>query len=264
MIYKILNYFFLTKNYDNISSFLARKLFKIFKIFFVETKLSSLPDENHKLTKLDIEKEIEIFNKVKNENYIPWTAQDNLDSIIMDLNLNENKILDIGAGSISLFAFLDKKIKNLKYLYFDQFQYSVLNEKIKSRLNLSNLKILKDLDNLDENIDLVYFGSALQYFSDYKNILSKVFNKSKFILISLTPFFENPNKDNLIVKQVNMHPTIYYHYIFNIERLVNFMKENNYILIKKNKNLKIKRINFKNFKKDYNHLFMYDLMLKKK
>ena len=42
------------------------------------------------------------------------------------------------------------------------------------------------------------------------------------------------------------------------------MKENNYILIKKNKNLKIKRINFKNFKKDYNHLFMYDLMFKKK
>ena len=42
------------------------------------------------------------------------------------------------------------------------------------------------------------------------------------------------------------------------------MKENNYILVKKNRNSKIKFINFKNFKKEYKHIFMYDLMFKKK
>jgi len=262
-MYKILNYFFLTKTFDNISSFVARKLFKIFKIFFVETKLNSLPQENHKLNEIDINKEIEIFNKVKKENYIPWTAQDNLYEIIKDQNLIEHKILDIGAGSLSLFAFLDKKIRNLQYLYFDQPLFNSLNKEIKIRLSLSNLKIIEDLNNLDNNIDLVYFGSALQYFDDYRSILFKVFNKSKFILISLTPFFENLDKNNIVVKQINMHPTIYYHYIFNIEKFVNFMKENNYILIKKNKNSKIKFINFKNFKNEYKHLFMYDLMFKK-
>ncbi len=262
-MYKILNLFFLTKTFDNLNSFFARKIFKILKIFFVETKMSSLPDENHKLNKIDINEEIEIFNKVKNENYIPWTAQDDLSELIQNLNLKENKLLDVGAGSLSLFAFLEKKIKKLEYLYFDQPLFSSTNEKIKLKFNLSNLKILKTLDNLDEDIELTYFGSSLQYFNDYKDILFKVFNKSKFILISLTPFFENSDKNNLIVKQINMHPTIYYHYIFNIEKFINFMKENNYILVKKNKNSKIKFINFKNFKKEYKHLFMYDLMFKK-
>ncbi len=262
-MYKILNIFFLTKAYDNISSFFARKIFKIFKIFFVETKLETLPENNHKLNKIEINQEITILNKIKNENFEPWTAQDRLYEIIKDLNLKENRILDVGAGSLSLFAFLDKKLKNLDYLYFDQPLFSSLNEQIKQKLGFLNLKILKDIDNLDENIDLVYFGSALQYFKDYKKALLSVFNKSKFILISLTPFFENPSKDNLIVKQINMHPTIYYHYIFNLEKFVNFMKENNYILIKKNRNFKIKFINFKNFKKEYKHLCMYDLMFKK-
>ena len=262
-MYKILNLFLLTKMFDNISSFIARKIFKIFKIFFVETKLNSLPQENHKLNKIDINQEIEIFNKVKNENFIPWTAQDNLYEIIKEHNLKENKILDIGAGSLSLFAFLDKKITNLKYLYFDQPLFCSLNKEIKLRLNLSNLKILHDLNNLDDNIDLVYFGSALQYFDDYRSILIRVFNKSKFILISLTPFFENLDKNNIVVKQVNMHPTIYYSYIFDIGKFVNFMKENNYILVKKNRNFKIKFINFKNFKKEYKDLFMYDLMFKR-
>ena len=32
----------------------------------------------------------------------------------------------------------------------------------------------------------------------------------------------------------------------------------------KNRNSKIKFINFNNFKKEYKHLFMYDLMFKKK
>jgi len=263
-MYKILNYFFLTKTFDNINSFLARKLFKLFKIFFVETKLNSLPDENHKLKEIDINQEIETFKKVQNENYIPWTAQDNLYEIVRDLNFNTNKILDIGAGSLSLYAFLDKKMKKLEYLYFDQPLFSSINEKIKLKFNLSNLKILNNLDNLDDNIDLVYFGSAIQYFNDYRNILFKVFNKTQFILISLTPFFENLDKNNLIVKQINMHPIIYYHYIFDIEKFVTFMKENNYILVKKNRNSKIKFINFKNFKKEYKHIFMYDLMFKKK
>ena len=262
-MYKILNFFFLTKTFDNLNSFLSRKIFKILKIFFVETKLHSLPDENHKLNTIDINQEIETFNKVKNDNYIPWTAQDNLHELIKDLNLKENKLLDVGAGSLSLFAFLEKKLKKLEYLYFDQPLFSSINEKIILKFNLSNLKILKNLDNLDNDIELIYFGSSLQYFNNYKDILFKIFNKSKFILISLTPFFENFDKNNLIVKQINMHPTIYYHYIFDIEKFINFMQENNYLLVKKNRNSKIKFINFKNFKKEYKHLFMYDLMFEK-
>ena len=263
-MYRILNPFFLTKSFDNLNSFFSKKIFKILKIFFVETNLTKLPDDNHILKKIDIRNEIDIIKKVKGEEFVPWTSQEDFPKLISDLQLSRNKILDVGAGSLSLFSFLEKKLKKIEYIYYDQPAFISMNKEIKKKLNLSNLKILENLEDLDENFDLVYFGSSLQYFDNYREILKKIFNKTRFILISLTPFFENPEKNNLVVKQINMHPTIYFHYIFNMDNFINLMKINNYILIKKNINSRIKFINFKNFNKDYKNLFMYDLMFERK
>ena len=46
-MYKLLNKFLASKLFDNMPKYLARRIFKIFKIFFVETNLTSLPDNNH-------------------------------------------------------------------------------------------------------------------------------------------------------------------------------------------------------------------------
>ena len=59
-MYKILNLFFLTKTFEHLNSFIAKKIFKIFKIFFVETKLVSLPNNNHFLNKINIQNEMDI------------------------------------------------------------------------------------------------------------------------------------------------------------------------------------------------------------
>jgi len=263
-MYKILNLFFLTKTFEHLNSFIAKKIFKIFKIFFVETKLVSLPNNNHFLNKINIQNEMDILKKINNKELVPWTSQENLLSLIKGLKFEQNKILDIGAGSLSLYAYLKENLKPLNYFYFDQPSFLTANKEIKSQLKLSNLEILENINNLKNDLDLVYFGSSLQYFQDYREIMKKIFNNGKFILISLTPFFENSGKKDIIVKQINMHPVIYYHYIFNIDEFINFMKKNNYILIKKNKNTKIKFINFKNFKSDYKNLFMYDLIFERK
>ena len=43
----LLNIFLKSKYFDNLNTFVAKKIFKIFKIFFVETKLQKLPDNNY-------------------------------------------------------------------------------------------------------------------------------------------------------------------------------------------------------------------------
>ena len=42
-----LNYFLNSNSFDNLSKFFARKFFKIFKFFFVETTLLELPEANY-------------------------------------------------------------------------------------------------------------------------------------------------------------------------------------------------------------------------
>ena len=63
-----------------------------------------------------------------------------------------------------------------------------------------------------------------------------------------------------------MHPYINYLYMFNYEKFLNFMTENNYDLIEKNVNNVTKFLNFlKNFSKDfYSDINMYDLLFKLK
>ena len=77
-MYGYLNSFILSKTFDNLNSFFRKKFFKFFKIFFVETSLSVLPDNNHKIDSVNLEEEIEKFEVVFNEKIIPWTAQDYL------------------------------------------------------------------------------------------------------------------------------------------------------------------------------------------
>ena len=52
-MYSLLNNFLNSNSFDKLPKFVARKIFKIFKIFFVETNLKSLPINNHP-TKIDI------------------------------------------------------------------------------------------------------------------------------------------------------------------------------------------------------------------
>ena len=262
-MYGYLNSFILSKTFDNLNSFFRKKFFKFFKIFFVETSLSVLPDNNHKIDSVNLEEEIKKFEVVFNEKIIPWTAQDNLINQIDKLGYKNIKFLDIGAGSLSLFAHLNNHYKNLNYLYFDLPKYIEINKKIKKKFDLKNLFLIENLDTLESNVDLTYFGSSIQYIQDYKILLKGLFNKTTYFLISLTPFFNGEKKDDIIVKQVNLADSIHYHYILNLDKFINFMGENHFTLVNKEISKKIKFVNFKNFKKKYNDMSMLDLLFKK-
>ena len=60
-----------------------------------------------------------------------------------------------------------------------------------------------------------------------------------------------------------MHPFINYLYLFNFQKFLKFMNENDYDLIERNINNVTKFLNFKNFSKDlYKDINMYDLLFK--
>ena len=167
---------------------------------------------------------------------------------------------DYGAGNLNLYHYLNKKIKNLNYFFYDQEKIIKILKNDKKIISLNNLKINFDIN--DNKYDLVYFGSSLQYLQNYEREIFKFKKKTRYLLISQTPFFKNKNFDKkvIILKQINMHPNINYLYAFNYDYFINYMKNNNFKLVEKNFNRVTKFLNFKNFKDGFQNIDMYDLL----
>ena len=85
-MYKILNNFYKSNAFDKLPKILARKLFKIFKIFFVETNLERLPKNNHP-THLDREQQLRIINNENDRVVDPNKIREMLFSLINLLNI---------------------------------------------------------------------------------------------------------------------------------------------------------------------------------
>ena len=260
---KLLNSFLLTKTFDRLNNFFAKKIFKLFKIFFIETSLEILPERNYPLRNIDDDL-IKSKDFTKNK-LLPYVSYSHLPHLLNIIYEKENKLIlyDYGAGNLNLYYYLNGKFKNLDYIFKDQ---NIVEEKIKIIIKNDNLSNLFTSDQKNHiHYDIVYFGSSLQYIYNYKEELLTFFDKSKYILISQTPFFHNNQlNEKIILKQINMHPVINYLYLFNLDYFIKFMKENNYELVEKNINKVTKFLNFKNFdKKKYKNLDMYDLLFRK-
>ena len=131
----------------------------------------------------------------------------------------------------------------------------------KIKKNINNVFI--DKEKINDSLDIVYFGSSLQYIENYEEVISNFLN-SKYILIAQTPFFSAPEDVNKVVlKQINMHPKINYLYMINLNNFIKFMNNNKYKLKNKSLNKVTKFMNFKNFDDRYKDLDMYDLLFER-
>jgi hypothetical protein len=259
-----LNYILNSNYFDKINPFFARKIFKIFKIFFVETKLNALPKNNYKIIEKNILSDFEkgkLYENNKNKPYMSYSHL--LDLVSVMIGKDTFNFYDYGASNLNLYFYLRKNVKNLNYFFYDLKKIRDLLKIYKDNQELGNLQI-SDNKSFD-NYDLVYFGSSLQYLHNYKEEILKFKNNTSYLLISQTPFFENihSNNENIILKQVNMHPNINYLYSINFTYFIEFMKKNNFRLIDKNLNRVTKFLNFKNFKNNYKNMDMFDLLFKK-
>ena len=265
-MYNFLNTFLGSNLYNKIPKNLARKIFKIFKIFFVETKLKKLPENNHP-TEIEKKQQINIINNSSNQFYKPFsTCSYLLEILAIYESLNKKiNLLDFGANNIDNYIYLNKYIKNLKYSYHDMPNYNHIIDELISEQRLKNIKVVHDLKKIQETYDFTFFGSSIHYINNYKEILKKfIFKRTKYILISHTPFFKsNHKKRDIVMKQVNIFPIINYAYLLNYDNFILFMKQNDFELISQNKNNFIKFLNFKNFK-NFNFIEFLDLIFVKK
>ena len=250
-MYSLLNFFLKSNIYNKSPKFIARKIFKLFKIFFVETNLSSLPVNNHP-TEIDQQNQFKIIENSNNKFYRPFsTCAYLLEILTLYESIKDTvKILDFGANNIDNYIYLKRYLKNFKYTYHDLPAYNSFISKLIKNSDLKNINVIDDPSEIDDQLDFVFFGSSIHYVNNYKEILKKICSKkSKYLIFSHTPFYmSNKNDKDIVMKQVNIHPFINYAYLIEYNNFIKFMKENNYILLSQNKNNFIKFLNFKNFK----------------
>lgn len=261
-MYSFLNNFLRTSYFDRLPQYLARRIFKIFKVFFVETNLKSLPKNNHP-TKIDKNIQSVIIKNLNEDFYRPFsTCSFLLESIsIYSSSKNKIKFFDFGANNIDNYIYLKRYIKNLEYFYHDLPEYNEYISDFIQKRNLKDIKVLNNLEQIEENVDFTFFGSSIHYIDNYKEILRQITKKkSKYLIFSHTPFYKSDksNKD-IVMKQVNIHPTINYAYLIEYNSFLNLMKNCNYKLVSQNTNNLIKFLNFKNFK-NYSFINFLDLI----
>lgn len=261
-MYKIINNFLKTKSFDNLPRFFSRKIFKIFKIFFVETNLVQLPENNHP-TSLNENEQFHIIKKGKDSFYRPFSTYSHLLEILTIYSSIKKKVklFDFGANNVDNFIYLNRYLNDWEYIYHDLPNYNDVILKIVKKNNWSNFKVANTLSLGSEPLDFAIFGSSIHYVNNYKEILKKfINNKTKYLIFSHTPFYiSDKNDKDIVLKQVNIHPTINYAYLINYNNFIDFMKKNNYVLLSQNKNNFIKFLNFKNFSKDFSFINFLDL-----
>ena len=100
----LINSFFESNNFDKLNAFIAKKIFKIFKIFFVKSKLTELPEKNYFISKDYLRRElVDGINFKKIKPYITYTHLIDLISVIKKDQVN---FFDYGAGNLNLFYYL--------------------------------------------------------------------------------------------------------------------------------------------------------------
>ena len=155
---------------------------------------------------------------------------------------------------------------NVKYYIFNLEPVVKVFKEIKLQFNFNDLYIIDNIEEIfNKNFDFVNFGSCVQYFANYENILDKISDNSKFIFFSGTTLYSSSDdnlKKNIIVKQMNMLPKIYYLQFFNKKKFYEIFTKKGFNLVFEEKNL-TDNINYDNFKKYLNNVEYTDFLFTK-
>ncbi len=259
------------KNVRRILPKIIRKLInkKIFKHYFLKTDLKNLPNLNYpKKGNLEYQKNlIKKFNNIKIQSS-SMTCPHLIELLLMKFKKDESfNFLDIGGEKIDFYLSLKKNFKNVRYFLYNQKSIIEQFHQIKLEFKYNDFHII---DNFEEifinNYDFVNFGSCIQYFGNYEEVLKKITNNSKYIFFSGTHLYDSMVEDlnkNIIVKQVNVLPQTNYLYFFNRKNFFEIFTEKEYEFIFESKNLTDK-INYENFENYLKNIQYSDFLFSKK
>ena len=248
MNYKFLNNF-LSKNFTQyFPNTVNMKLLRRYGIFFVPTNLKILPKSFYPIA-TTLNEQIRLAeNYNPKDKLVKFNTKIDMDVFLKNLFKKKKfNYLDVGGDNIDLYIKLNTKLNIKKYFIYNFKETINIFKKIKSQFNTKNLYPIISIEKL-KSVDLVYFGSSIQYFRNYNFFLKKIFKKKpKYIYFSGTTFFEdNIDKDKWVVKQTNILPQQVYLYFFNLNKFINLFTRNGYKLVSC-KNNKFANVNFTNF-----------------
>ena len=240
-----------------------------FRYYYLRQNLKKLPDFNHPDEEsFEYQKSlIEKFNLTKKQTSF-MTYPNLIELLQKEFASDESfNFLDVGAEKIDFYLSLKKNFKKINYFFFNQKSITKTFYQIKNNFKFDDFNIIDETKKIFErNYDFVNFGSCIQYFENYENLLQKITNNSKYILFSGTHLYDSTDekfKKDMIVKQVNLLPQVYYLYFFNRQKFFEIFKDKNFSLVFENKNL-TDNVNYDNFKSYLNNIQYSDFMFKKK
>ena len=249
---------------------IRRKINQIFfRYYYLRENLKKLPDINYPDEEsFEYQKKlIEKFNLIKNQT--SFMTYPNLIGLLQkkfksDDNFN---FLDVGGEKIDFYLNLKKNFKKINYFLFNQKSINKTFRQIQNEFKFADLYIIDETEDIfEKNYDFVNFGSCIQYFENYENLLIKITQNSKCILFSGTHLYNSTDekfKKDIIVKQVNLLPQVYYLYFFNRQKFFEIFNNRNFSLIFENKNL-TDNVNYDNFKSYLNDIQYSDFLFEKK
>ena len=266
--YSLINKLYKKRIIDKLPNFLIRKIRKKFNIYFIPSEENILPEKNYPIIHSYEAQKILLNNfKLSKKQESFSTCQYLITLLSSIFNKDSNfKFLDIGGENIDFYLELKEKFPNINYYIFNQKIILDNLKKIKEENNLKDFNIIyKVEDLLNNNYDFINCGSVIQYVKDYKSLLLNLINVSnKYIFFSATHFFDSSkkNEDNLIVKQVNLLPKVFFLYFFNKKFFYKLLFDNKYKIVFEKKNL-TDNLNYKNFDEFVENTQYTDVLFKK-
>lgn len=195
--------------------------------------------------------------------HLDWdNARYNLFTAFMANQSSKEKmtILDIGGGFGDSFIDLKFACPKLKV------EYTIyeLPDLIKNSDEFSSqfpeeLFFTSDFSSLKP--DIILFGSSLQYFENYREVISQVTKlNAKAILLTDHPMGIVPT---FVCAQVNMANRIIPRFVFNKDEIINLFNESDYDLAMNSLNY-FSFHNFENYEGDYKNCHHTNLIFKRK
>lgn len=175
------------------------------------------------------------------------------------VRLTPLSILDIGGGLGVSYVDLKSSCPNIKvdYTIYELPEVAKQGEQLSKEIN--DLKFVSDLPQYNR-LDCVLFGSSLQYFENYAQVIDKVCsNNPDYVVLTDHPmgYF-----NSFICAQVNMKDRVIPRFVFNIDEIVSLFNKNKYKLILKSLNF-YPFHNFENYTGPESTAQHYNLIFKK-
>ena len=180
--------------------------------------------------------------------------------VYQHLELHYNKydnLLDIGTSFNPIF--LHEPINFSQEIEIIMYDIPEVIKTLKKLYPERESKFIDNINSIESKVDLVNFGSSLQYFDKWMSFLGSVANLNpKTIMIIDTAMGENI--ETFVCLQVNTFPRVIPRYVFSKPELIGILDKLKYTLIKEDMEIKSR---FHNYPNSYHSIFHQNLIFEK-